>query len=153
MTTVKETKDTTGTASDIGMTSVVGVAEETGVAGMSEVASASRTAEEMDIAGATGATGATDLSTGYVKYDESLYTRKLPVELFHDIDRYEALFDAREAGEVDEDSFKIMRLNNGIYGQRQGEDRMMVRVKLPHGSVLPEQLELLGDVADEYSRG
>ncbi len=159
MTTVKETKDTTGTASDIGMTSVVGVAEETGVAGMSEVASASRTAEEMDIADATGATGATDptdptdLSTGYVKYDESLYTRKLPVELFHDIDRYEALFDAREAGEVDEDSFKIMRLNNGIYGQRQGEDRMMVRVKLPHGSVLPEQLELLGDVADEYSRG
>ncbi len=29
----------------------------------------------------------------------------------------------------------------------------MVRVKVPHGSLVPEQLEMLGYLADEYSRG
>ena len=57
------------------------------------------------------------------------------------------------AGRLEEDSFRIFRLNNGIYGQRQGGHNQMVRVKAPYGSISPEQLEMLADVADRYSRG
>src|SRR6516162_9206469 len=57
------------------------------------------------------------------------------------------------AGEVEEDVFRIFRLNNGIYGQRQGGHNQMVRVKVPYGSLGPDQLEMLGSIADTYSRG
>ncbi|HEX2850907.1 MAG TPA: nitrite/sulfite reductase [Acidimicrobiales bacterium] len=56
-------------------------------------------------------------------------------------------------GQLEEDRFRVFRLNNGIYGQRQGGRNQMVRVKLPYGSVQPHQLELLGHIADTYSRG
>src|SRR5262245_49416776 len=46
-----------------------------------------------------------------------------------------------------------MRLNNGIYGQRQGGTNQMVRIKVPAGSISPEQLDLMGYLADTYSRG
>ena len=35
------------------------------------------------------------------------------------------------AGELDEDVFRVIRLNQGIYGQRQGGTNQMVRVKVP----------------------
>src|SRR5205807_1342362 len=41
----------------------------------------------------------------------------------------------------------------GIYGQRQGGTNQMVRVKIPHGRLTPDQLDLLGDIAADYSRG
>ena len=67
--------------------------------------------------------------------------------------KFERLLADHLAGRVDEDAFRVFRLNNGIYGQRQGGHNQMVRIKLPYGSVTPEQLELLGSVADRYSRG
>jgi sulfite reductase beta subunit-like hemoprotein len=57
------------------------------------------------------------------------------------------------AGELDEDVFRVMRLNQGIYGQRQGGHNQMVRVKVPYGRLEPEQLEMLGYLAATYSRG
>ena len=48
------------------------------------------------------------------------------------------------AGEIDEDVFRVFRLNNGIYGQRQGGHNQMVRVKIPYGGVTPEQLDMFG---------
>ena len=45
-------------------------------------------------------------------------------------------------GRVDEDVFRVFRLNQGIYGQRQGGHNQMLRVKIPHGRVTPEQLEM-----------
>src|SRR6266545_3704786 len=56
-------------------------------------------------------------------------------------------------GEIEEDAFRIFRLNNGIYGQRQGGHHQMVRVKIPYGRLDPEQLDMLGHIADTYSRG
>src|SRR3984885_11027608 len=70
-----------------------------------------------------------------------------------DIAKFEVLLADHLAGRVDEDAFRVFRLNNGIYGQRQGGHNQMVRIKLPYGSVQPEQLELLASVADRYSRG
>ena len=51
---------------------------------------------------------------------------------------------ATSPGDIDEDVFRVFRLNNGIYGQRQGGHNQMVRCKVPYGSVTPEQLEMLG---------
>jgi sulfite reductase beta subunit-like hemoprotein len=44
-------------------------------------------------------------------------------------------------------------LNNGIYGQRQGGTAQMVRVKLPAGSITPEQFDVMADLSSEFSRG
>src|SRR5687767_6563721 len=70
-----------------------------------------------------------------------------------DIAKFEAQLARYKAGELDEDAFRVFRLNNGIYGQRQGGTNQMVRVKVPYGSLRPEQLERLADIADTYSRG
>src|SRR6266566_660096 len=57
------------------------------------------------------------------------------------------------AGEIDDDVFRVFRLNQGIYGQRQGGHHQMVRVKIPYGRVEPDQLEMFGYLAETYSRG
>jgi sulfite reductase beta subunit-like hemoprotein len=57
------------------------------------------------------------------------------------------------SGEIDDDVFRVFRLNQGIYGQRQGGHNQMVRVKIPYGKIEPDQLEMLGYVAATYSRG
>ena len=70
-----------------------------------------------------------------------------------DIEKFERLLAKYLAGEIEEDRFRIFRLNNGIYGQRQGGHNQMVRIKVPYGSIQPHQLEVLADIADRYSRG
>src|ERR1700694_4964591 len=57
------------------------------------------------------------------------------------------------AAELDEDVFRIFRLNNGIYGQRQQGHNQMVRIKVPYGSMNPDQLEMLAHIGETYSRG
>ena len=70
-----------------------------------------------------------------------------------DIAKFETQLARYLAGELDDDVFRVFRLNNGIYGQRQGGHHQMVRVKIPYGRLLPEQLDLMGHLADTYSRG
>lgn len=55
-------------------------------------------------------------------------------------------------GKIDDDQFRAVRLARGIYGQRQ-PGVQMVRIKLPYGKVLSQQLRRIADVSDEYSRG
>ncbi len=70
-----------------------------------------------------------------------------------DIEKFEAQLERYLSGDLEEDAFRVFRLNNGIYGQRQGGHNQMVRVKIPYGSLTPDQLDMLGYVAEEYSRG
>ncbi len=70
-----------------------------------------------------------------------------------DIAKFETLLEQYLAGDLSEDEFRIFRLNNGIYGQRQQGHNQMVRIKVPYGSLTPEQLDTFAHVADEYSRG
>src|SRR5436309_1227836 len=70
-----------------------------------------------------------------------------------DIDKFEDMLARYLSDDLDDDRFRVFRLNNGIYGQRQGGHNQMVRVKVPYGSMLPDQLEMLGYIADTYSRG
>ncbi len=80
-------------------------------------------------------------------------TREISPAALADIEKFEQQLALYLAGELDEDVFKVFRLNNGIYGQRQGGHNQMVRVKIPYGRLEPEQLEMLGFIGEEYSRG
>ncbi len=55
-------------------------------------------------------------------------------------------------GKIDEEKFRSLRLARGVYGQRQ-EGVQMIRIKLPYGKVLSNQLKRICEVSDEYSRG
>ena len=54
-------------------------------------------------------------------------------------------------GDLDEDRFQAIRLQQGVYGQRQ-EGVNMVRVKLPGGYVSAEQLGVVAGLLADYSR-
>ncbi len=79
--------------------------------------------------------------------------RDLYEEQLRDIKRFEVAIEQYLNGEITEDVFRVMRLNNGIYGQRQGGTNQMVRIKLPAGTITPQQLDLMGDLAEQFSRG
>ena len=74
-------------------------------------------------------------------------------EIEADIAKFEVMLAKYRSGELDPEVFRVFRLGNGIYGQRQGEPHQMVRVKIPYGSMTPEQLEMMGHIAEVYSRG
>src|SRR4051794_21515684 len=86
-------------------------------------------------------------------HNRRVLTREIDPAALRDIDKFETMLGQYLAGDLDEDRFRIFRLNNGIYGQRQGGHNQMVRVKVPYGSLSPDQLEMLAHIADEYSRG
>ena len=70
-----------------------------------------------------------------------------------DVDKYKQQYLRYLTGEMDDEVFRVFRLTNGIYGQRQGGTNQMVRVKVPYGSIGPDQLEMIGWIVDNYSRG
>jgi sulfite reductase beta subunit-like hemoprotein len=80
-------------------------------------------------------------------------TSEIDAKTAADIEKFERLLADHLAGRVDEDAFRVFRLNNGVYGQRQGGHNQMVRIKLPYGGVTAEQLELFGSVCERFSRG
>ena len=74
-------------------------------------------------------------------------------EMEADITKFEEMLADYQAGRIPEDVFRVFRLNNGIYGQRQGGTSQMVRVKVPYGAMTADQLDLLADVVTDHSRG
>ncbi|AXB77322.1 nitrite/sulfite reductase [Novosphingobium sp. P6W] len=56
----------------------------------------------------------------------------------------------RISGELTEDQFKPLRLQNGLYLQLHA---YMLRVAVPYGTLNSVQMRLLGDIADKYDRG
>ena len=77
----------------------------------------------------------------------------MAIDLLADIAKFEEMLAGYQAGRIEEDVFRVFRLNNGIYGQRQGGTNQMVRVKVPYGAITADQLDLLADVIDDHSRG
>ena len=69
-----------------------------------------------------------------------------------DIDEFVERLEAFERGDIDAEKFRMFRLLRGVYGQRQ-PDVQMIRVKIPMGILGPQQLRVIADVADRYSRG
>jgi len=74
-------------------------------------------------------------------------------DMLADVEKFEAQLQCYLDGFLSEEAFRVFRLNNGIYGQRQGGTNQMVRVKAPAGQLTPGQLDMLAYVADTYSRG
>ena len=95
-----------------------------------------------------------------------------------EIDHFEGQLELRSQGKIEEKVFAETRLRRGVYGQRydngkrhdgvaeralafeerptKGPDTLwdapgMQRIKIPFGGVSPEQLEVLAELAEDYS--
>ena len=79
--------------------------------------------------------------------------REIDVESATDIAKFEEQMARYLSGELPEDVFRVFRLNNGIYGQRQGGHSQMVRIKAPYGSITAEQLDMMAHISETFSRG
>jgi sulfite reductase (ferredoxin) len=80
-------------------------------------------------------------------------TTDIDPDIQADIDKFREVLSGYQTGDVSEDVFRVFRLTNGIYGQRQGGTNQMVRVKVPYGSMTPEQFDMIADLVERYSRG
>ena len=56
-------------------------------------------------------------------------------------------------GKLSEDDFRRFRLQHGAYGSRLQMNYSMVRIKVPGGEILPEQLEKLASLSEAFSIG
>ena len=79
--------------------------------------------------------------------------REIDPALAADIEKFDVQLQRYLTGDLDEDVFRVFRLTNGIYGQRQGGHHQMLRVKVPYGSLTPDQIDMFAHISDEYSRG
>ena len=68
-----------------------------------------------------------------------------------EIDRFEQAIQAFNAGSLDLDRMTAVRLQHGVYGQRQAGLHML-RIKVPGGRLTPEQLDAVADVTETYSQ-
>ena len=110
---------------------------------------------------------------------KELLSPKISQTLIDEIDTFESQIALRRQGKIDEKVFAETRLRRGVYGQRydngqrndgtgtkqlafpsngltKGPDTVwdapgMMRIKIPFGDLTPEQMEVLADVAEEYS--
>ncbi|MDG2381369.1 MAG: nitrite/sulfite reductase [Pirellulaceae bacterium] len=105
---------------------------------------------------------------------------QVPEPLAVEIDTFETEIALRSQDKIDEKVFAETRLRRGVYGQRYDngqrhdgtkshelafEEKItkgpntvwdapgMQRIKIPYGGMTPEQLELMADLAEEYSDG
>jgi sulfite reductase (ferredoxin) len=104
---------------------------------------------------------------------------QVPADLAREIDIYETQIELKKQGKVDDKLFAETRLRRGAYGQRydngqrhdgiaqqklgypntellKGPETLwdapgMQRIKIPFGGVTPKQLEVLAELAEEYS--
>src|SRR3989338_2273582 len=68
-----------------------------------------------------------------------------------EIDRFEQAIQAFNAGSLDLDRMTAVRMQHGVYGQRQ-QGVHMLRIKVPGGRMTPDQLDAVADVAASYSQ-
>jgi len=112
---------------------------------------------------------------------KDLLAEKIPDDRREDIETFAGQVELRKQNKVDEKVFAETRLRWGIYGQRYDNGQRydgvktqtirypagdltkgpstywdapgMLRIKIPFGGVNPDQMEVLAQVADEYSDG
>jgi sulfite reductase beta subunit-like hemoprotein len=70
-----------------------------------------------------------------------------------EIDEFVSTLGKYERGEITPDEWRAYRLVRGTYGQRQSDDAQMLRVKVPQGLLTADQLDVLAEVGERYSRG
>ncbi len=106
---------------------------------------------------------------------------QMPPRLAEELDQFETEIDLKKQGKIDDRVFAETRLRRGAYGQRYDNGRRhdgrkpqrleypsgamtkgpetvwdapgMLRIKIPYGGLNARQLEVLGEMAEEYSDG
>ena len=68
-----------------------------------------------------------------------------------EIDRLEQAIQTFIEGRIDPDRFTAVRLQQGVYGQRQ-DGVNMLRIKIPGGRLNADQLDAIADVTETYSQ-
>lgn len=68
-----------------------------------------------------------------------------------EIARFEQAIASFNAGDIDPDRFTAIRLQQGVYGQRQ-QGVHMLRIKVPGGRLTARQLDVIGGIAAEFSQ-
>lgn len=68
-----------------------------------------------------------------------------------ELDRYEESVQAFINNQLDAERFQSMRLQQGVYGQRQ-EGVNMIRIKIPGGKFNPDQMDAIADIVENYSQ-
>lgn len=68
-----------------------------------------------------------------------------------ELDRFQENVQSFLRNDIDAERFQSIRLQQGVYGQRQ-EGVNMVRVKIPGGHMTPAQLESIADVLETHAR-
>lgn len=84
--------------------------------------------------------------------DGTAYNRLENLADHEEIDRFDDALQGFLQGVVDAERFTAVRLQHGVYGQRQ-EGVNMVRIKLPGGRLDPARLTAVADVLDRYVEG
>jgi sulfite reductase (ferredoxin) len=56
-------------------------------------------------------------------------------------------------GKISEDEFRRFRLQHGAYGSRLHADYSMIRIKIPGGEIIPEQVEKIASLSEAFSIG
>jgi sulfite reductase (ferredoxin) len=112
---------------------------------------------------------------------KKLLEGQVSAQMAEEIDTFEMEIDLRQQGKVDEKVFAETRLRRGAYGQRYDNGKRydgvetqqlafpddaqtkgpntiwdapgMQRIKIPYGGMNPEQLEVMAELAEEYSDG
>lgn len=105
----------------------------------------------------------------------------IPEDIGAEIDTFEAQIEQKKQGQIDDRVFAETRLRRGVYGQRydngqrfdgqvtkplqypsgdlfKGPDTVwdapgMQRIKIPYGGLTTDQMDVLADIAEEYSDG
>ena len=85
-----------------------------------------------------------------IEYAGAYDASAIPTDAAREIEIYEIQLGRVQAGQVEEDIFTETRLRHGVYGQRDDRSQM-IRVKIPFGGLTAAQLEMLADVAEEFS--
>ena len=82
----------------------------------------------------------------------SIAPTPLPDVVEQELAKYSNTIDLLHAGAIDADKvFRPFRLVHGVYGQRQGGENQMVRIKLKYGVVTPIQMRALAPTASATS--
>ncbi|MBI3478902.1 MAG: nitrite/sulfite reductase [Nitrosomonadales bacterium] len=68
-----------------------------------------------------------------------------------EIDRFEQAIETFNAGGIDPDRFTAVRLQQGVYGQRQHGVNML-RVKIPGGKLTADQLGAIADITENHAQ-
>ena len=68
-----------------------------------------------------------------------------------EIVRFEQALGAFDSGQIDAERFTAVRLQQGVYGQRQ-QGVNMLRIKIPGGRLVADQLDAIADVVEKYAQ-